>query len=176
MSREDLLNREKERQSEGESWLYSELLQLRLIETRIYLATVFLQDHSIKLPINVHSLAYKVPSHFFLCLSRFLCFSSSFSHTVTGGRATIYLLPSSFLLSLSFPVPRQTDRVPGHFPWISCFGLWSDTSWLLETMLIFQAPETLRRAGIYLQGWECRARASAHSHTETICSPKLEAR
>lgn len=100
--------------------------------------------------------------------------SSSLNQTVTGGRAALHasacppLSPSS-LCSLSFPVLHQTDTVPRASPWISCSGARAGTTWPLETMWIFHASETLWRAGIYLRGCQCRARASGelqHTHRQ----------
>lgn len=74
--------------------------------------------------------------------------------------------PCLFLRSIKQTVPR-------HFPWISCSGVWSDTTWPLETVWIFQASATLWRAGVYLQGCGCRARAITQSHIDTMFSLKL---
>lgn len=129
---EELLNLEKERLREGGGELATvpSFLCLCLTERCIYLVTVFLPRRSITLLIDVHSvyvvllpakISLSAPS---LCclvclsLSSFHSSSSSLNQTVTGGGAAFHANASPPLPSppLSFPVLRQTDRVPRGSP------------------------------------------------------------
>lgn len=98
--------------------------------------------------------------------------SSSLNQTVTGGGAAFHAngsLPSCFLRSLSFPVLRQTDRVPRLSPWISCSGVWSDTTWPLRQCEFFRR---LKLSGGQEFTFGAVDVGQGHPHTHTICRPK----
>lgn len=131
------------RKGEGECWHCPTLLCLCSIQSCIYSFAVFLPKRSsITSLIDVRPVfALLWLAQIYLSLSplRSSCFhppSSSLSQTVTGGGCALHF-NASLLHSLSFPVRHQMDRVPRGSPWISCFRVWSKTTWLLETLWFF---------------------------------------
>lgn len=171
VNREELLNREKEREEKGESWHCSFSQKGVFIWSQFFSSSTRSKSMS---TTRLYFFAYKAKClPIFLSLSSCLIFSTFPPHplnqTVTGGRASFHAngsVPSFFLCSLSLPVPCHTERVPRRSLCISCFRVSSDTTWLLDTC-IFLAPETLWRARIYLRGCGCRTGASGtHAYKE----------